>query len=181
MFSPTRVSDVLSCRSQWGYELGQASEMKVSIPLHGCEHFYLLTKPLQEPLSSATPGQALETKGNLHHLAVGRQGAQLLKNHLSWNMLQYLERSLDILKPKGLENVVARQQCVLYTPNAVWISVGHLWLSVTPKKKQWSQSGPQLMMSWFIRAEPDHRSGLFSLFLLLKLIVFSFLTQEWKK
>lgn len=81
MFSPTHASDVLSRRSQWGYELGQASEMKVSIPLHGCEHFYLLTKPLQEPLSSTTPGQALELEGNPHHIAVGRGGAQLLKNN----------------------------------------------------------------------------------------------------
>uniref|UniRef100_H3D2X9 Pyruvate dehydrogenase phosphatase regulatory subunit n=1 Tax=Tetraodon nigroviridis TaxID=99883 RepID=H3D2X9_TETNG len=40
---------------QWGYELGQASEVKVSIPLHGCEHFYLITKPLQEPLPPSTP------------------------------------------------------------------------------------------------------------------------------
>lgn len=52
----------LFCVLQWGYELGQASEMKVSIPLHGCEHFYLLTKPLQEPLPSNTPGLALQTQ-----------------------------------------------------------------------------------------------------------------------
>ena len=43
---------------KWAYELGQASETKVSVPLHGCEHFYLLTKPLQVPLQAAnTPGQ----------------------------------------------------------------------------------------------------------------------------
>lgn len=52
----------LFCVLQWGYELGQASEMKVSIPLHGCEHFYLLTKPLQEPLPSNAPGLALQTQ-----------------------------------------------------------------------------------------------------------------------
>lgn len=43
---------------QWGYELGQASEVKVSVPLHGCEHFYLITKPLQEPFPPSTPGLA---------------------------------------------------------------------------------------------------------------------------
>uniref|UniRef100_H3D2X8 Pyruvate dehydrogenase phosphatase regulatory subunit n=1 Tax=Tetraodon nigroviridis TaxID=99883 RepID=H3D2X8_TETNG len=45
----------VNCAGQWGYELGQASEVKVSIPLHGCEHFYLITKPLQEPLPPSTP------------------------------------------------------------------------------------------------------------------------------
>uniref|UniRef100_A0AAZ3R2W0 Pyruvate dehydrogenase phosphatase regulatory subunit n=1 Tax=Oncorhynchus tshawytscha TaxID=74940 RepID=A0AAZ3R2W0_ONCTS len=28
---------------------------KVSVPLHGCEHFYLLSKPLPEPLQPSTP------------------------------------------------------------------------------------------------------------------------------
>lgn len=46
---------------QWAYELGQASEMKVSVPLHGCEHFYLLTKPLQEALPPSTPGLTHQT------------------------------------------------------------------------------------------------------------------------
>lgn len=46
---------------QWAYELGQASEMKVSVPLHGCEHFYLLTKPLQEQLPPSTPGIRCQT------------------------------------------------------------------------------------------------------------------------
>ncbi|KAM7406501.1 hypothetical protein PAMP_000875 [Pampus punctatissimus] len=45
----------VNCAGQWAYELGQASEMKVSVPLHGCEHFYLLTKPLQEQLPLSTP------------------------------------------------------------------------------------------------------------------------------
>ncbi|KAJ3592778.1 hypothetical protein NHX12_005117 [Muraenolepis orangiensis] len=45
----------VNCAGQWGYELGQASEVKVSVPLHGCEHFYLLSKPLQQPLPSDTP------------------------------------------------------------------------------------------------------------------------------
>lgn len=73
MIWPRGASNVLFCHSQWGYELGQASEMKVSIPLHGCEHFYLLTKPLQEPLSSTTPGQALETQEKEQNLAVGSE------------------------------------------------------------------------------------------------------------
>uniref|UniRef100_A0A672FV84 Pyruvate dehydrogenase phosphatase regulatory subunit, mitochondrial n=2 Tax=Salarias fasciatus TaxID=181472 RepID=A0A672FV84_SALFA len=45
----------VNCAGQWAYELGQASEMKVSVPLHGCEHFYLLTKPLPEALPPNTP------------------------------------------------------------------------------------------------------------------------------
>ncbi|KAM9817195.1 pyruvate dehydrogenase phosphatase regulatory subunit, mitochondrial [Neosynchiropus ocellatus] len=45
----------VNCAGQWAYELGQASETKISIPLHGCEHFYLLTKPLQEQLAPDTP------------------------------------------------------------------------------------------------------------------------------
>lgn len=42
--------------------------MKVSVPLHGCEHFYLLTKPLQEPLPPSTPGL---TQDNCLFLAAG--------------------------------------------------------------------------------------------------------------
>nr|XP_057934802.1 pyruvate dehydrogenase phosphatase regulatory subunit, mitochondrial [Doryrhamphus excisus] len=45
----------VNCAGQWAYELGQASETKVSVPLHGCEHFYLLTKPLPEELTAGTP------------------------------------------------------------------------------------------------------------------------------
>ncbi|TRY95455.1 hypothetical protein DNTS_000431 [Danionella cerebrum] len=45
----------VNCAGQWAYELGQSSEVKVSVPLHGCEHFYLLTKPLSEPLPPETP------------------------------------------------------------------------------------------------------------------------------
>ncbi|GAA6083067.1 pyruvate dehydrogenase phosphatase regulatory subunit, mitochondrial [Tachysurus ichikawai] len=45
----------VNCAGQWAYELGQSSEVKVSVPLHGCEHFYLLTKPLQESLQPTTP------------------------------------------------------------------------------------------------------------------------------
>lgn len=45
----------VNCAGQWAYELGQANEIKVSVPLHGCEHFYLLTKPLQDPVQPNTP------------------------------------------------------------------------------------------------------------------------------
>uniref|UniRef100_A0A8C2CB11 Pyruvate dehydrogenase phosphatase regulatory subunit, mitochondrial n=1 Tax=Cyprinus carpio TaxID=7962 RepID=A0A8C2CB11_CYPCA len=38
----------VNCAGQWAYELGQSGEVKVSVPLHGCEHFYLLTKPLSD-------------------------------------------------------------------------------------------------------------------------------------
>lgn len=51
--------------NQWAYELGQASETKVSVPLHGCEHFYLLTKPLQEPLPGNMPGLQHKTHKNI--------------------------------------------------------------------------------------------------------------------
>uniref|UniRef100_A0A4X2M981 Pyruvate dehydrogenase phosphatase regulatory subunit, mitochondrial n=2 Tax=Vombatus ursinus TaxID=29139 RepID=A0A4X2M981_VOMUR len=45
----------VSCAGQWAYELGLSNEEPVSIPLHACEHFYLLTRPLETPLQSSTP------------------------------------------------------------------------------------------------------------------------------
>lgn len=42
---------------QWAYELGHSGEEPVHIPLHACEHFYLLTHPLKEPLSSSLPSK----------------------------------------------------------------------------------------------------------------------------
>ncbi|XP_050990652.1 pyruvate dehydrogenase phosphatase regulatory subunit, mitochondrial [Labeo rohita] len=45
----------VNCAGQWAYELGQSGEVKVSVPLHGCEHFYLLTKPLSEPIQNDIP------------------------------------------------------------------------------------------------------------------------------
>uniref|UniRef100_A0A671T272 Pyruvate dehydrogenase phosphatase regulatory subunit, mitochondrial n=1 Tax=Sinocyclocheilus anshuiensis TaxID=1608454 RepID=A0A671T272_9TELE len=45
----------VNCAGQWAYELGQSGEVKVSVPLHGCEHFYLLTKPLSEPVQNDSP------------------------------------------------------------------------------------------------------------------------------
>uniref|UniRef100_A0A452QDQ1 Pyruvate dehydrogenase phosphatase regulatory subunit n=1 Tax=Ursus americanus TaxID=9643 RepID=A0A452QDQ1_URSAM len=45
----------VNCAGQWAYELGLSNEEPVSIPLHACEHFYLLTRPLETPLQSNTP------------------------------------------------------------------------------------------------------------------------------
>ncbi|NXR55385.1 PDPR phosphatase, partial [Hippolais icterina] len=45
----------VNCAGQWAYELGHSGEEPVHIPLHACEHFYLLTHPLKEPLSSSLP------------------------------------------------------------------------------------------------------------------------------
>ncbi|XP_068943759.1 pyruvate dehydrogenase phosphatase regulatory subunit, mitochondrial [Petaurus breviceps papuanus] len=45
----------VSCAGQWAYELGLSNEEPVSIPLHACEHFYLLTRALETPLQSSTP------------------------------------------------------------------------------------------------------------------------------
>ncbi|XP_043839142.1 pyruvate dehydrogenase phosphatase regulatory subunit, mitochondrial isoform X1 [Dromiciops gliroides] len=45
----------VNCAGQWAYELGLSNEEPVNIPLHACEHFYLLTRPLETPLLSTTP------------------------------------------------------------------------------------------------------------------------------
>ncbi|XP_008984449.2 pyruvate dehydrogenase phosphatase regulatory subunit, mitochondrial isoform X2 [Callithrix jacchus] len=45
----------VNCAGQWAYELGLSNEEPISIPLHACEHFYLLTRPLETPLQSSTP------------------------------------------------------------------------------------------------------------------------------
>ncbi|XP_051703249.2 pyruvate dehydrogenase phosphatase regulatory subunit, mitochondrial isoform X2 [Oryctolagus cuniculus] len=45
----------VNCAGQWAYELGLSNEEPVSIPLHACEHFYLLTRPWETPLQSSTP------------------------------------------------------------------------------------------------------------------------------
>ncbi|XP_028930662.1 pyruvate dehydrogenase phosphatase regulatory subunit, mitochondrial [Ornithorhynchus anatinus] len=45
----------VNCAGQWAYELGLSNEQPVNIPLHACEHFYLLTHPLKTPLQSITP------------------------------------------------------------------------------------------------------------------------------
>ncbi|XP_068116055.1 pyruvate dehydrogenase phosphatase regulatory subunit, mitochondrial [Hyperolius riggenbachi] len=45
----------VNCAGQWAYELGLSNEEPVSIPLHACEHFYLLTQPLRSPLKETTP------------------------------------------------------------------------------------------------------------------------------
>ncbi|MBN3288100.1 PDPR phosphatase, partial [Polyodon spathula] len=45
----------VNCAGQWAYELSLSSEEPVSVPVHACEHFYLLTKPLEQPLQPHTP------------------------------------------------------------------------------------------------------------------------------
>ncbi|RXM31226.1 Pyruvate dehydrogenase phosphatase regulatory subunit, mitochondrial [Acipenser ruthenus] len=45
----------VNCAGQWAYELGLSTEDPVSVPVHACEHFYLLTKPLEQPLQPHTP------------------------------------------------------------------------------------------------------------------------------
>eukprot|EP00062_Callorhinchus_milii_P018914 gi/632972865/ref/XP_007902869.1/ PREDICTED: pyruvate dehydrogenase phosphatase regulatory subunit, mitochondrial [Callorhinchus milii] len=45
----------VNCAGQWAYELGLVSEAPVTVPLHPCEHFYLVTRPLKEALSPETP------------------------------------------------------------------------------------------------------------------------------
>ncbi|KAB1274722.1 Pyruvate dehydrogenase phosphatase regulatory subunit; mitochondrial [Camelus dromedarius] len=47
----------VNCAGQWAYELGLSNEEPVSIPLHACEHFYLLTRPLETPLQSNAPSE----------------------------------------------------------------------------------------------------------------------------
>ncbi|KAH0619451.1 hypothetical protein JD844_000094 [Phrynosoma platyrhinos] len=46
---------LIECQYFWAYELGLSNEGPVTIPLHACEHFYLLTRPLKTPLDSSTP------------------------------------------------------------------------------------------------------------------------------
>lgn len=57
MLSDSIMTDGSVVCFQWAYELGQSGEVKVSVPLHGCEHFYLLTKPLSEPVQNDSPGE----------------------------------------------------------------------------------------------------------------------------
>ncbi|XP_073082285.1 pyruvate dehydrogenase phosphatase regulatory subunit, mitochondrial isoform X2 [Manis javanica] len=51
----------VNCAGQWAYELGLSNEEPVSIPLHACEHFYLLTRPLETRLQSSTPKPLLSS------------------------------------------------------------------------------------------------------------------------
>lgn len=45
----------VNCAGQWAYELGLASEVPVTVPLHPCEHFYLVTRPLKQALPHDSP------------------------------------------------------------------------------------------------------------------------------
>ncbi|XP_041376900.1 pyruvate dehydrogenase phosphatase regulatory subunit, mitochondrial-like isoform X2 [Gigantopelta aegis] len=37
----------VNCAGQWARELGKLSKPKVRVPLHSCEHFYVVTKPIE--------------------------------------------------------------------------------------------------------------------------------------
>jgi glycine cleavage system T protein len=43
---PIRAEVVVNCAGMWGREVGRMAE--VSVPLHACEHFYVLTEPMPE-------------------------------------------------------------------------------------------------------------------------------------
>lgn len=37
----------INCTGQWARELGKKSNPKVRVPVHSCEHFYIVTKPIE--------------------------------------------------------------------------------------------------------------------------------------
>lgn len=41
---------------QWAREIGQKSKPKVRVPLHSCEHYHILTKPIEE-IDRLMPGK----------------------------------------------------------------------------------------------------------------------------
>jgi 4-methylaminobutanoate oxidase (formaldehyde-forming) len=43
---PVRAEFVVNCAGMWGREVGAMAD--VSVPLHACEHFYVLTEPMAE-------------------------------------------------------------------------------------------------------------------------------------
>ena len=43
---PIRAEVVVNCAGMWGREVGRMA--RVSVPLHACEHFYVLTEPMPE-------------------------------------------------------------------------------------------------------------------------------------
>ena len=43
---PIRAEVVVNCAGMWGREVGRMAG--VSVPLHACEHFYVLTEPMPE-------------------------------------------------------------------------------------------------------------------------------------
>ncbi|KAF3832258.1 hypothetical protein F7725_025923, partial [Dissostichus mawsoni] len=103
----------VNCAGQWAYELGQASEMKVSIPLHGCEQFYLLTKPLQDPLPPDTPGGVLSggfEKNPKPIFTEGRNQLEIQNMQEDWDhfepMLSALLRRMPSLESAEIHQLV---------------------------------------------------------------------------
>ncbi|XP_019628751.1 PREDICTED: pyruvate dehydrogenase phosphatase regulatory subunit, mitochondrial-like [Branchiostoma belcheri] len=41
-----RCDNFVNCTGQWAWELGQQSSPSVRVPLHSCEHFYIITDPV---------------------------------------------------------------------------------------------------------------------------------------
>ncbi len=49
------------CVFQWARELGQQADRPVRVPLHPCEHFYIVTKPM-ENVDRMMPGKYFRTR-----------------------------------------------------------------------------------------------------------------------
>ncbi len=64
----TLYMTLLSCHFmqllQWARQLGKKSEPRVRVPLHSCEHFYLVTKPL-DGISPFMPGKVIRNISTL--------------------------------------------------------------------------------------------------------------------
>ncbi|KAK3581173.1 hypothetical protein CHS0354_024706 [Potamilus streckersoni] len=45
---PIKCEYFINCAGQWARELGKKSEPKVRVPLHSCEHFYVVTQPIED-------------------------------------------------------------------------------------------------------------------------------------
>ncbi|CAN0045096.1 unnamed protein product [Rangifer tarandus platyrhynchus] len=64
----------VNCAGQWAYELGLCSEELVSIPLHACEHSYILTCPWETPLLSSRPVMLFKAHLTSHSRMPGSSG-----------------------------------------------------------------------------------------------------------
>lgn len=56
MFDSTKCVYVFCLIFQWARQLGQQADHTVRVPLHACEHFYIVTKPI-ENLNPLMPGR----------------------------------------------------------------------------------------------------------------------------
>ncbi|XP_035679214.1 pyruvate dehydrogenase phosphatase regulatory subunit, mitochondrial-like isoform X1 [Branchiostoma floridae] len=50
-----RCDHFVNCTGQWAWELGQQSSPSVRVPLHSCEHFYIITDPVAGANTATTP------------------------------------------------------------------------------------------------------------------------------